>query len=872
FFAAYHLLNNMSALTGVSWLCFTDLSRPDALLSLGTFSVNILPFVMTAANLISVAVYTSRLTAKEKRNLLLLALLFLALLYPSSTALLIYWTCNNIFSLGKNLVYAHFVYAEKAGVKQAGGVRPAAGRRRWLDAGLAGLSVVALAGALILRKHASLDLWPTLPAAASPLLACAAARLRFTALAPEAAARHSASGRGLASLAAIAGALAALCVWMLVDAGKLYDYNDVVFYLVFSLAVGGLLSWSILRCPLSPRLIGAAQRMMPEGKAGSLFAAATALMAGLVCWQTPLSVYASDPLFFSEPVLEFVGHQIFNVVFFLVVNGLIFHWANRDIRQLLALVWSWLAICALLFTFAAAGDYGHVDGMVLQKTRGLDSKLAYLVDPAVFLAGALLLRLALSGWGRRRGQGRGRGANGLALLLQGAALALAVIGVYQAVHLPARQPAARAVAGAELPPYNGDLFGFSRPGANTLILMTDMFTGSHLGQLLEERPDFAEKLDGFTWYPDTVSPGRNTMTSIAAILGGENYAPLAINARQPARLADEMHQGFTVLPEIYGPRGYSVSLAGVFSLNAGLLADMCPSSAASVRTAPENYENDYLLYWHRKNGTAPPPETRHASFLTAVGVFRAAPWSLRKSVYGRGTWLRTRSLVGDNRSERMYALLDLLPDISNSTSRASTVKYLAVNLTHSPWLLDASCAAIRDPGRMPAQRGQSGLRQHLIAERCTLEAFSRWFDWMKAEGVYDNTQIIIVSDHDGEDSLLPRDGFDEAEVNDGQFTPDALLLVKQRGRRGRLLLDARPMSSGDVVPLICAADGPCPGLTYQDPLADSAAPGMGPRVRTHVNSKHGVNPANDGTFDLESVFRVTGTGDDPKNWEILRKH
>ena len=35
---------------------------------------------------------------------------------------------------------------------------------------------------------------------------------------------------------------------------------------------------------------------------------------------------------------------------------------------------------------------------------------------------------------------------------------------------------------------------------------------------------------------------------------------------------------------------------------------------------------------------------------------------------------------------------------------------------------------------------------------CALKALSRWINWMKSEGIFDNTMIILVSDHDCMDS------------------------------------------------------------------------------------------------------------------------
>jgi YidC/Oxa1 family membrane protein insertase len=99
FFAAFHLLSNFEPINGVSFLIFKDLGSPDGLL----FGINILPFIMTAFNILSLYVYSDSATKSEKIQLWAMALLFLVLLYASPSALLLYWTLNNIFSMFKNI-------------------------------------------------------------------------------------------------------------------------------------------------------------------------------------------------------------------------------------------------------------------------------------------------------------------------------------------------------------------------------------------------------------------------------------------------------------------------------------------------------------------------------------------------------------------------------------------------------------------------------------------------------------------------------------------------------------------------------------------------------------------------------------------------
>lgn len=106
FVATYNFLSSYGAVQGVPFLFITDLGKPDMLIPMLNYHVNLLPFVMTGFNLISSFVYGKIITKAERINIYLIALFFLVLLYKSPSGLLLYWTCNNIFSLFKSMVFA----------------------------------------------------------------------------------------------------------------------------------------------------------------------------------------------------------------------------------------------------------------------------------------------------------------------------------------------------------------------------------------------------------------------------------------------------------------------------------------------------------------------------------------------------------------------------------------------------------------------------------------------------------------------------------------------------------------------------------------------------------------------------------------------
>ena len=104
FISMYRLISSLPVLTGVSFGPIRDLSLPDSMMNIGGFGINVLPILMTLINVVSSIVYGKGKKFSEQWQTYLLAALFLILLYTSPSGLVLYWTCNNIFSLLKNVV------------------------------------------------------------------------------------------------------------------------------------------------------------------------------------------------------------------------------------------------------------------------------------------------------------------------------------------------------------------------------------------------------------------------------------------------------------------------------------------------------------------------------------------------------------------------------------------------------------------------------------------------------------------------------------------------------------------------------------------------------------------------------------------------
>jgi len=103
FIAAYRMLDHYTPLSGVSFGPIPDLFQPDGLF----FDINILPFLMTGINLISGYFYSRDMDKNEKLQLAAVSMLFLFLLYNKPSAMVLYWTMNNLLAIGKNWLLGH---------------------------------------------------------------------------------------------------------------------------------------------------------------------------------------------------------------------------------------------------------------------------------------------------------------------------------------------------------------------------------------------------------------------------------------------------------------------------------------------------------------------------------------------------------------------------------------------------------------------------------------------------------------------------------------------------------------------------------------------------------------------------------------------
>jgi YidC/Oxa1 family membrane protein insertase len=115
FIAAFAMLGENIALSGVPWLWVEDLARPDALVPMPFHipffggDLNLLPWLMTLLTVVAAAIHQDPhlnpvMLKGRRRQLYFLAALFLVLFYTFPAAMVLYWTTNNLLHLVGSLL------------------------------------------------------------------------------------------------------------------------------------------------------------------------------------------------------------------------------------------------------------------------------------------------------------------------------------------------------------------------------------------------------------------------------------------------------------------------------------------------------------------------------------------------------------------------------------------------------------------------------------------------------------------------------------------------------------------------------------------------------------------------------------------------
>lgn len=752
FIAAYRMLSNCSILSGAAAGPIKDLSAPDGLLLIGGLAINVLPVLMTVINIISGVIYGKGLPLKSKIQMYLIAAVFLVFLYNSPSGLVLYWTLNNVFSLGKNIVMA--VMREK----KAGKTQPAKKAAYKADPASAKRSnITFFASAVFLAVFTGLFI-PTNVISASPQ--------QFM---------------------------------------NRYTMSDPTWYLLYPVLTG--IGLFVLWCGLFYYLAS------PKGRS---------LMSKV------MFILCSGALLNNAMYSNYFGDMVETLQY---ING-----ANFDLESK---IWD-----AVFLLFAAL-----VCVLLLKYTKTF--------PPILAGCGAVaLIIISFGNFGKINEQYK-----------------LAFNGY---------SPEAAT-------------FTLSKEGNNVVVIMLDRAVGSMVPYIMNEHPQLKESFDGFTWYRNSLSYGMSTNFASPALYGGYDYTPEKINERNNETLADKQNEALKVMPSVFVSEGWDCTFINPTYAGYSWIPDLTVfKDFEGLKVYNTGYH--YLPELPEKCANLEKTLCRN---LFCYSLFKSSPVVIQPYLYDKGRYNSIGSVSQEDSSsfqivegtsralghylsfESEYYALKSMDKMTKISDKGNNMVIFANKSAHDTSMLS-------EPSYEPKyyidnteydkthkdrfilegkQLRMEDTTQYIFYEMnsAALLSVGRWLDYLKEQGVYDNTRIIIVSDH-----ATPVGQYDELLFNNGDQTFDAqavipLLMYKDFGSRGWKVSDEF-MTNADTPALatnglVKDAKNPFSGHLFYAPEKKQAP------QKIIFSGAHDVLTNGTNTFERSQWYSVRDNVWDRSNWK-----
>jgi YidC/Oxa1 family membrane protein insertase len=120
FFGFYRMLQYAVELRGQGFLWVNDLSQPDTLTHIAGVPINILPIVMAITSFLQIRMTPMTGDKMQQRIIMFMPFIFFFFCYNFASALALYWTTQNIFSIGQTWLMNKVPEPELKPVKGAG--------------------------------------------------------------------------------------------------------------------------------------------------------------------------------------------------------------------------------------------------------------------------------------------------------------------------------------------------------------------------------------------------------------------------------------------------------------------------------------------------------------------------------------------------------------------------------------------------------------------------------------------------------------------------------------------------------------------------------------------------------------------------------
>ena len=847
FIAAYQFLENLEVLKGVSFWFISDLSLADGFLG----GVHFLPIAMTLVNLLTAYFYTRNGNKTELKQMLIVAFVFLILLYSLPAALLLYWTMNNVFSFFRLFItnpdvfknrntkkgYPLLLFIKRDKRKVVINsiivfipllIFSVAMQWNWarlhtFDGFYARIVLSILISAVIaffivivkniINIYKELILNPEIsPKYFFSLIFVAiyfyiASRFYYTGINLQFAyislvailivqyvgffyiKRYLKNNNNISLKISLIPVLLLSLLQILNIVLSLFEkkYDVVVFDIQM---VGDYPLLTSIKFAIVSSLIIVfyylkqikLEKLKPNYSFSIFFLSILYILGSIFFWN-PLITFSSFPDAFEYSAIDILNENILYFSILMAFFILVFVFIPRKIKPIILVLSVVISIMSFVNTTITPIDLGSLQiNKYLEASNLAASFSQYIIELALFLVTIYIIVFSFTN-------------KHSAKVLLGLFLLNGIL-IFQSLEKSLSTD--RFFHKKDFLSGMEHIMNFSKTEENIILIIPDMLQGWNMDKILKENPNLNNELNGFVWYPNTLSISRLTNTSMPAIFGGYECTPDKLDLDKEHTIKEKM-----------------TSIVNTFVNKAKSTGAMVTSNKLPYTSIEEVDLDVFIPYWSKKwdvfNNKLSIGKNVDDGYTILIenALLYSIPLIMKPEVYNKGTWFdkyKEKSKININTwIAKRYNFIRALPYISSAESKKPTYSIVYSFTTHYPW------NTIDDNGVLHEDTSPYSTNEWFII------TINKWFDWMKKNDVYDNTKIIIVSDHgvpyerfmDKIDFEIPFKNINDDVISTGYMLGlNPLLLVKDFNQKEQIKIDSRFMSNLDVNSIIFDKSNP----------------------------------------------------------------
>lgn len=473
---------------------------------------------------------------------------------------------------------------------------------------------------------------------------------------------------------------------------------------------------------------------------------ALAVLCGFVL---PSSAIASSPVEFS-----FLGENpnpmtyVWNTFF--VFLGVFVFWPTviyklfgNKVKNVIS--WGFFAVFmgALANIYIFKHDYGELNfAMDLNVGNLKKSPVAYVIVPLIIFAAMVAVYFVLKKYNK---------VKWLSIFLCSVCIAEIGLGFVKSstINKIYKQYAANLIENnlskdneASISP----VFHLSKSEKNVIVLFLDRGINSFFPIIMEKFPEIKAQFDGFTYYPNTVSFSINTDLGTQAMMGGYEYVPEKINERSDELLKDKHNEATLVLPRIFSEGGWNVTVTDPPCPNYSWKADL-----SAFKNYPEIFVDELIGRYNATYRSEKNIAGANKDKTCKEGMMK---YSITQMLYPpiRYIFYKGLKVSGVESSEFFDSFSELyyMKELTDFDSEKNTYFFIDNETPHHPTYLDSEFECPVDDNSFLKQfyvGNSEDDEKHFSVNVASYKQVGKWLDYLRENNCYDNTRIIIVSDH-----------------------------------------------------------------------------------------------------------------------------